>query len=106
MSLELARLRAYLLRIPSADVNPEHRGELEALPGNCWDDLSISDTSGMKPGKLYSRMENISWHHPPLSVRNGKTRGNRPGGRREAGAIITAIGQAPGSYQHGVVQAP
>jgi len=66
MSLELTRLRAFLTGIPSGNVNPEDQLELETLLASCWDDLAKSDTGGMNPQKLFSRMENLSWHHPTL----------------------------------------
>jgi hypothetical protein len=66
MGSELARLRAFLTGIPSGDINPEHERELETLLGSCWDELAIADTGGMNPQKLFSRMENVSWHHPTL----------------------------------------
>jgi hypothetical protein len=97
MGSELARLRAFLTGIPSRDINPGHERELETLLGSCWEDLAIADTGGMNPQKLFSRMENITWHHPTLQFeieRHGAVAQGSVNARMQPWSINVETGEA------------
>jgi hypothetical protein len=67
-------LKEYLASLPPGSVTDTAR--LEPILAECWDEFRGSGESGMHPGKLRGRMEEVTWNPPYLAFvieRHGAT---------------------------------
>ena len=60
----MERLMTYLRQTPEGTIADTH--ELEGLLAECWDEFTV-DYGGMKPQKLFGRIEDVLWSPPILT---------------------------------------